>query len=123
MIDDPKPDPRAAARAPARLACAAICIAVPWARSAVAQDYGDPEKGLRFAQRICAECHAVLPTQPISPLPRIATFKTIANTPGLTGTALAVWLQSPHPTMPNLVLSREDGADVIAYIVSLRQNK
>ena len=55
----------------------------------------------------------------------VATFKAIANTPGMTPTALAVWFQTSHPTMPNFILAPEDRDDVIAYIVSLRdgQNK
>jgi hypothetical protein len=31
-----------------------------------------------------------------------------------------VFFQSPHPTMPNLVLSPEETDNVIAYILSLR---
>jgi cytochrome c2 len=91
------------------------------ATSAVAQDPGNAEKGRAFAQRVCAECHAVGPTSVRTPLASVASFKEIANSPGMTEIALSVWLRTPHKTnMPNLVLEPNDRDDVIAYIVSLR---
>ena len=70
----------------------------------------------------CSGCHAVQAGQ-LSPRPPIATFKQIANTPGMNRMALMVWFQSPHPNMPNLSLAPGDRDDVIAYIVSLRDTK
>jgi hypothetical protein len=32
--------------------------------------------------------------------------------------ALLEWMQTVHPTMPNITLEREDLMDVIAYILS-----
>jgi cytochrome c len=46
----------------------------------------------------------------------------IANTPGMTATAMRVFLTSSHPKMPNLILQPEQMADVIAYVVSLRES-
>lgn len=89
--------------------------------AAMAQEVGDAERGSAYAQRHCATCHGVLATDIESPQPRVATFRRIANTPGMTGTALAVWLRTPHRDMPNLIITAEDRADLIAYIVSLRQ--
>lgn len=107
-------------RVPSRVmvghAAAWMCLAT----AAQAQEAGDPRRGLAFAQGVCAECHAVLPTERTSPRPELATFATIANTPGMTGTALAVWLRTPHKSMPNLIIEQEDRNNVIAYIVSLR---
>jgi hypothetical protein len=34
--------------------------------------------------------------------------------------ALSVWLQSSHPTMPNIVLSQDEIRNVVAYIHSLK---
>jgi hypothetical protein len=34
---------------------------------------------------------------------------------------LNIWLTNPHPTMPKLVLYPQEAADVIAYILSLRE--
>jgi cytochrome c len=47
-------------------------------------------------------------------------FRDMANAPGMTATALRVFLTSSHPKMPNLVLNPQQTADVMAYILSLR---
>ena len=88
--------------------------------SAWAQEPGDAAKGLGYALQNCAECHGVREDERVSPRFNIATFKRIADTPGMTGTALQVWFQTPHPTMPNLILDEPDKRDVIAYILSLK---
>jgi mono/diheme cytochrome c family protein len=85
-----------------------------------AQDLGDKSKGRIFAQAICAECHAVMPSGTASPRTDAATFKAIANTPGMTELAIAVWLKTPHKNMPNLIIGNDDMENVIAYIISLR---
>ena len=97
-----------------------LSLGALYATHASAQEVGSAERGRAYAQRVCAECHAVLPSERVSPNPRVATFKAIANTPGMTPTALAVWFQTSHPTMPNFILAPDDRDDVIAYIVSLR---
>ena len=38
----------------------------------------------------------------------------------MTGTALAVWMQTSHPTMPNIIVEKNDMLNVIAYILSLK---
>jgi hypothetical protein len=48
------------------------------------------------------------------------SFQDIANTKGMTATALRVFLTTSHPKMPNLILTPEQIADVSAYILSLR---
>jgi mono/diheme cytochrome c family protein len=90
---------------------------------ASAQDVGDARKGLTFAHQACAECHAVLPTQTASPHAGVPTFKAIANTPGMTAMALAVFFRTSHPTMPNLIIDDADRNNVTAYILSLRDRK
>lgn len=92
-----------------------------------AQDGGDAREGLRYAQKMCAECHAVSAGEPRSPVADAPPFKAIANTPGMTGTALVVWFRTSHPllpkTMPNLVIEDDDMDNVIAYILSLRDKR
>jgi hypothetical protein len=39
----------------------------------------------------------------------------------MTDLALRVWFRSPHPSMPNLILSENQGDDVIAHIQSLKK--
>jgi cytochrome c len=89
----------------------------------VAQQAGDAMQGESLARNVCAACHAVESGQTRSPNTRAPTFETVAATQGMTAMALRVWLQSPHPTMPNLMLTDEEKDDVIAYILSLRASK
>ena len=49
--------------------------------------------------------------------------KDIANTKGMTATALRVFLTTSHPKMPNLILAPEQMDNVIAYILSLRERR
>jgi hypothetical protein len=51
------------------------------------------------------------------------TFKSIANAPGMTATALTVFLRTPHRNMPNLIISGSDRGNVIEYILSLRDKR
>ena len=88
------------------------------ASSAEAQT-GDPGAGAAYAQKVCAKCHAIDRTG-ISPELTAPPFKDVANTPGMTETALTVWLRTSHPTMPNIIVEPADMDNVIAYIVSLK---
>jgi hypothetical protein len=45
----------------------------------------------------------------------------VANTPGMTATALAISLTTAHRTMPNIVLDRQELDNIIAYITSLKE--
>jgi mono/diheme cytochrome c family protein len=90
--------------------------------TAFGQLIGDAEKGHDYAVDVCAECHAVRTGEAASPVPRAPRFEDVANTPGMTATALTVWLQSSHPTMPNIVMKDEEMRDVIQYILSLKSS-
>lgn len=87
--------------------------------TAHAQSSGDVTRGGVIASQLCAECHAVI-LGAASPRPESPSFERIAATPGMTGLAIKVWLQTPHPTMPNLMLPAADREDVAAYITSLK---
>jgi mono/diheme cytochrome c family protein len=82
---------------------------------------GDLETGRALARHVCSPCHSIEPGPAAPRMFEIApNFATIANTPGMTATALNAFLLTSHPKMPNLILSREQSADVITYILSLR---
>jgi mono/diheme cytochrome c family protein len=82
---------------------------------------GDPQAGRAFALEVCAACHVVSSRQLAPARFAVApSFHAIANTPGMTATALTAFLTTPHKTMPNLILHPDEAADVIAYILSLR---
>jgi mono/diheme cytochrome c family protein len=95
-------------------------IILGFAAQGRAQEMGDAKKGATLAQTVCAECHTVDVGQTPSPNTRAPSFVTVAKTRGMTELALRVWLQSPHPTMPNLLLTDEQKDDVIAYLLSLK---
>lgn len=84
-----------------------------------AQEPGDAQAGRIIVDVQCTQCHALRP----GPSPHLdaPSFFALANTPGMTGRALAVALQTSHEVMPNFVLERQDRDNIIAYIMSLRQ--
>lgn len=97
-------------------ACASQGASAPAQSVAV----GDARAGLAYARERCATCHAVAPRQ-TSPNPAAPSFEAVANTPGMTRTALNAWLHSPHPTMPQLIVEHERIDDLSAYLLTLRQ--
>lgn len=80
---------------------------------------GNPEQGRRLAERWCASCHLVGPGQRQASAD-VPTFASIARREDLSESLLAAFLTAPHPPMSNLNLSRQEIADVLAYIRSLR---
>ena len=79
----------------------------------------DVSAGKAYAERVCAQCHAVQASEDLSSAAGATPFQEVANTPGMTEYALSVWLQSSHPTMPNIVLEQDELRNVVAYIRSL----
>jgi len=86
---------------------------------ALAQEVGDPRKGFDYAERNCAECHAVEAANTDSTNPEAPPFQLVARDPELSDLALTVFFQSPHSEMPDLVVEAADARDLIAYIRSL----
>ena len=89
---------------------------------------GNPASGRQIATKLCSSCHHVLPMlfpdRGDTPSPDRGdppSFQSIANLPSTTGLSLNVFLHSNHKNMPNLILSHADSDDLIAYIVSLKQ--
>ncbi len=93
--------------------------------AANAQDtFGNSEAGRVYARQVCSTCHAVTSEQESQRRIVIAPdFQTIANTSGMTATALRAFLLTPHPKMPNLILTPEQSDDVIAFVLSLRDHR
>lgn len=100
------------------LVMAAATTAV--AATASAQSRGDVKKGLAYAEKVCAECHAVRAGETRSPKVDATPFDTAMRVPGMTPLALNVFFQSPHPTMPNLIVEGQNRDDLIAYMLSLK---
>ena len=95
-----------------------LCFAVPVASAA--DEFGDAVNGKVYAKKVCTSCHAIEADEAMSPNVNAPSFPAIANTPGMTRTALTVALNTPHATMPNFVLEDQDLDNVIAYILSLK---
>jgi mono/diheme cytochrome c family protein len=91
--------------------------------AAAAQELGNAKLGHEYASQVCVECHDVEAKGEISPNPDAPSFQSVADTRGMTARALAVWMQTSHPTMPNLVIKPDDMDNVIAYIMSLKSPK
>jgi cytochrome c len=78
---------------------------------------GEREAGWNLARRWCAGCHVV--DMSGYGADTAASFPTIARERGKDQGWLRAWLNSPHPPMPNMHLSRAEIDDVIAYLESL----
>ena len=87
--------------------------------SGMAQNYGDASRGAALAMRLCQDCHGVR-TREVSINGLAPSFYVLAETRGLTETALSVALRTPHRDMPNLMLEDQERADIIAYIMTLK---
>jgi mono/diheme cytochrome c family protein len=85
-----------------------------------AQEIGQPARGLALAQRLCTQCHAVEKEQPQSPNENAPRFQVIASVSGMTSIALSAALNTSHRSMPNIMLTPDERADIIAYILSLK---
>ena len=92
----------------------AVCL-LAMVLPAAAQDL---DNGRQIARRWCSGCHEV-GTAPVhndvSP-----AFWSIARMPGTTEMSLHAFLSTPHQRMPDYSLSRQEIADISAYIVSLK---
>lgn len=82
----------------------------------------DAAKGEVIAKRWCATCHLVSPDQPTANSD-VPSFASIARKKKLTAAELATFLSFSHPKMPDMSLTRNEIADIVAYIRSLDQKK
>jgi mono/diheme cytochrome c family protein len=103
-----------------RLVFLAFAIGVIGSSAGYAQEPGNASRGEKYVREHCAACHAVDRQTRYSPIQSATRFEDAANTPGMTPMALAAWLHTSHPNMPNLIVKGENLDDVIAYIRSLR---
>ena len=77
----------------------------------------DVAHGQVLAKRWCAACHVVAPEQQ-GRTGEAPPFSAIGKTPGLDASRLALFILLPHPKMPDMNLSRNEAADLAAYIAS-----
>jgi mono/diheme cytochrome c family protein len=79
--------------------------------------------GYVYAAQHCAACHAIRGGERLSPNPDATPFEVVANTPGMTGYALTVWLNTSHPTMPNFIVESDRIEEVWLYMTTLRREQ
>jgi mono/diheme cytochrome c family protein len=93
--------------------CAALTAITPQMA-----DASDANAGRDLARKWCGACHLVAPDQDRAPT--IApTFASIGRKPGFSVDQLAKSMLAPHPQMPGRELSRDQAADIAAYIATL----
>ncbi len=88
--------------------------------SAEANDQRLVERGLGFAQRHCAACHAV--ESGGSPNPQAPPFEAVINQQGLSAETLKPWLRNSHdfPAMMNFAIDPEKIDELAAYMLTLK---
>jgi mono/diheme cytochrome c family protein len=87
------------------------------------QERDAARRGLVYAEQACASCHGVQRGEASSPMLEAPPFENVANTPGMTGLALNVWLHSEHEDMPHLMVDPDHVDDLWAYLASLRRTE
>jgi len=80
---------------------------------------GSAAEGHLLARQWCSACHIVDAAQ-ASGSADVPPFTEIAGAETLTADNLAAFLANPHPVMPDMALTRDEIADLVAYIRSLR---
>ncbi len=79
----------------------------------------NPDHGETLAKRWCKGCHLVAADQKTA-TSEAPPFASIAKRPGFDPAKIAVFLLDPHPKMPNMELSRDETADLAAYIATFK---
>ena len=80
----------------------------------------DAQHGTELAKRWCAACHLVESGQKQASADG-PSFAAIATKLDFTPEKVAFFLLDPHPKMPNFPLSRNEAADLAAYIGTLHK--
>ncbi|WP_315723550.1 MULTISPECIES: cytochrome c [unclassified Bradyrhizobium] len=80
------------------------------------------QAGRRLAEAWCSPCHAIDANGARNQTTTAPDFVAVANMPSTTELALKVFLQSSHPTMPNVILTAEQRGDLVNYILSLKRS-
>jgi mono/diheme cytochrome c family protein len=80
----------------------------------------DADHGADLARRWCAACHVVDGDQKRASAD-VPPFAAIARKSDFSSQKITSFLLEPHPKTPNFPLSRDEAADIAAYIGSMRK--
>ncbi len=127
-------------RAPVLLLATLLAAGLPLALGAAAAGPRAPDgsasavDGRSLALALCGDCHIVAPGQPAGPDglsgPNLAgpdlagpdLFERMQD-PAMTELALRSYLRTSHPLMPNIRLTRGETDDIVAYLLTLKENQ
>lgn len=96
-----------------------LAIAVLIALTAGGNTRADQSRGRVLAEQRCSHCHGVKRGEK-SPAADAPSFTDVAAEPSISEYMLRVFLQTPHPTMPNLIIKPDEIDDIVSYIGSLK---
>lgn len=100
----------------------ALAVTAGLSQTATAAEFGDVKRGTDTAGRLCSNCHALPDGAQATAADAAPPFITLAQRADLTEDALKTILSAPHGPMPVEALTRQDRADVIAYLLSLKKS-
>jgi len=110
----------AARMALARRSIAALLVMISMTPTgSLAWAGGDRDAGSSLVRKWCSGCHIVDSSG--EGTDAAPPFQSIAQDHGKDQTWLRAWLVAPHPTMPDLNLSRDEIDDIVAYLSSLEK--
>lgn len=101
-------------------AIVAAATSAAWSGHATAAEYGDAGRGAEVAKRLCVNCHALPESTQKAAEDAAPPFTALAERDDLSEKSLQTTLSAPHGPMPSATLSRQERADVIAYLLSLK---
>jgi mono/diheme cytochrome c family protein len=99
------------------MARAMIAVVLTLVATSPALAASDPIEGKKIAKRWCAACHVISPEQQTASAD-VPSFCDIAQRKS--GEQLKTFLIDPHPKMPDMSLTRQEIADIVAYIETLK---
>jgi mono/diheme cytochrome c family protein len=103
-------------------AAPALCAAaLTLAQTAMAQQPGDARRGATLANAWCASCHIVAPGTARRGADRAPPFAAIVSNPAKGPPYIRTWLTRSHVQMPNFDLTRQDMADLVTYMQTLKR--
>lgn len=95
-----------------------ILALLTMASTASAQSTVGAARGKALAERWCSSCHDIAGGTSSDVAPG---FRSLAARSDVDAQTLKDFLKAPHPPMPDLALGRNEIADFVAYIESLKQ--
>lgn len=98
----------------------AACLLLAAMSADAAEPVSNPRAGERMARQWCAECHMVAEDQKRPVVAGVPTFRGLANDPKVSEYRIRMFLVTPHPVMPNFMLSAQETEDIVAYFRSLK---